>query len=1319
MGAIFPFASSPDALSSYVPVTLLRHLGGNFSWEQKPAVERLSTALMFIDIAGFTRMTEKLRREKTDGVETISEILNIYFACLIETITAHGGDIVQFAGDALLVLWPESEEQTPLTSITLRAARCALEIQSRIRSLVLPDDLRFSIRISLGAGNILLTYLGGIRSQWYVLVTGAPLSQLNITHSHTEPGQVVASLQAWAPIREYCSATQGMNGTVCIHAVHALEEPRPLIRPSIDKKIEAKLAHFLPASLRQRLLAGDHPWCAELRRATVLFLNLPELNYATPLERAQQIMCAVQQVIHIHDGAINKLSVDEKGASLLVAFGMPSNTHEDDPARAVRCGFDAYDALAALGFRCSIGIATGEVFCGPIGSDIRRDFTLIGDIVNIAARLMQVAAGEILCDEKTSQVIHLELHCEALPAIFVKGKVDLMPVFRPLRQLPAHMHERPVIVGRKREKAVLRDRLAFFSAGALGTPVIVEGDAGVGKSVLLRDAADFAKRLGCTIAWGGGLAIEQHVPFHAWKAVFQSIFFPSATIPSALGPALGKEVLERYGVPFDLAPLLNTVSGLRLPDSQLTKSMRGLVRAENTQELLLKVLEHAARPEPFVIFMEDLHWCDSASLGLLARLSMRKLRVLACISTRPLADDASPLHWGLLQSAGTTHIALRALTPEDSVQLICSRLGTTKIPEEVGAYIYSRAKGHPLFTEELACGLQEQGTLEIVNGDCRLGASDKMQDLENLPDNLKSAVWSRVDRLTFLHQQMLLRVGSVLGASFEIPMLTDVYPLRDATPAALTQDLSSLLASGFIEKDLSTANPRLMFKHALIQEAIYGLLLPSQKQALHERAARWFERHEKGRRSRYYVLLAHHWKHAGDLRRALFYLEKAGATLVRTGAFDEAILALEQLIRADIPWRIHPHREARWRRLLAEAHWGKGNLLECSHYLDQATRAAKCATPQRIISYLPILLGQTLLQLWHRRGNFKNRASRQRFEELRIERGKIFIDAVEISYFMNRKTDLLLAAVRAANACEYISRQDLRAKSFATLGTVLGIVGRHRASSRYISRAKKMLEGIDDLRVRGHVLKYIMVYALGLGNWQEAFAVTSEACDIFYRLGDKVQWAQTKGALAKVYLYQGQYAEAGEIERELCEEAERNGTQQFVMWGLVWQAVAFFRARQFEEMRHFVHEARVRLNSECDEPTRVTLYALYACLLQHDNEDPAKIRGVVCDALEILKKENPATFYSLDGMIILSEVCRQLEHGQRQGALTAATLGILKKFARKFPIAKAYTLFLRGHQSACRGHANRARSLWRRGLEEARLRNMQYEIMLLERAMGL
>ena len=260
---------------------------------------------------------------------------------------------------------------------------------------------------------------------------------------------------------------------------------------------------------------------AELRPVTILFVNLPALPGAASLAEAQDVLCAVQSELYRYEASINKITADNKGTMLVAALGLPPLAHEDDPVRGIGAAVAVQSRLRELGWRCSIGVTTGRVFCGAIGSPQRREYTVIGDVVNLSARLMQAAEESILCDAATYRAARDRADFDALPPIQVKGKTEPVAVYCPREATASpstQRHELPLI-GRETELAAFRSGLDALGRGETQT-LLIEGEPGIGKSRLVAALREIARSQNTICLVGEANAIEGQRPYHAWRSVF-------------------------------------------------------------------------------------------------------------------------------------------------------------------------------------------------------------------------------------------------------------------------------------------------------------------------------------------------------------------------------------------------------------------------------------------------------------------------------------------------------------------------------------------------------------------------------------------------------------------------------------------------------------------------------------------------------------------------------------------------------------------------------------------------------------------------------
>jgi class 3 adenylate cyclase/tetratricopeptide (TPR) repeat protein len=906
--------SSPvETLAAYVPQLVVRRFIDQPEPLTKPVTEHFFAAVLFADISGFTALTERFAKNGLAGAEQVSALLNDYFGQMIDLVTAHGGDVVKFAGDAMLALWPANQSDTARALAVQRATDCALRMQQRLHNYVAAQNVRLSMRMGLSAGDVTVAHIGGVNKRWEFIVAGSPLLQLRSIKQVAVPGDVVLSPQAWALVQDRSIGQQLDSNDVRVEQIDAPPAFAPQPDRSFSPQAEVALRAYIPFAALSRLDAGQTGWLAELRRVSVIFLNLPDLNYTASLSQAQQMMHAMQTTLYHFEGSINKLSVDDQGVTLLAALGLPPLSHEDDPARAVQAALGMQSVANSMGLRSSIGITTGQIFCGLVGNDRRREYTIVGDIVNLSTRLMQSAPGEIRCDATTMIAAQARLKFETLPPISVKGKTEPVAIYRPIGELTTSDRTATAItqlsaqietVGRAKERSVLYQALDRLIADGLGGVIVIEGEPGIGKSRLVADALKRAQLLAVPDWIVNGNAIETATPYYAWRSVFSQLFGLET-----LGDAQTRrqQVLSRLQADPDLlgiAPLLNAVLPLDFPDNEFTEQLTGQSRADSTRHLLLSLLvnltDRSAR-SPQLLVLEDAHWLDSASWAFAELLGREIPSLLIVISLRPINEASIPEYRALRQMSGAQVLQLGPLTSDDSMDLVCRRLGVNELPAEVRALILEKAEGHPFYSEELAYALRDAGLIVIADGQCTIAPAAGDLRALNLPDTVQGVIISRIDRLT-PPQQLTLKVASVIGRVFAYHLLRDVHPIEDDRPH-LVQYLAKLEQLDITP--LETPEPELayIFKHAITQDVAYNLMLFAQRRQLHQAIAEWYEHAPLDDRSSYIQLLAHHWLMADQAEKAIGYLTQAAKQAARVGANAEAkalyLQALDSLRQLD------------------------------------------------------------------------------------------------------------------------------------------------------------------------------------------------------------------------------------------------------------------------------------------------------------------------------------------------------------------------------------------------------------------------------------
>jgi len=580
----------PVELATYVPALVARRFADRREPLDVPESERFPAAVLFADISGFTALTERLAGTGPNGVEELTELLNDCSGELVELVGTHGGEVVKFAGDALLAIWPADDDDS---GVTAWAARCGLAMQQSLEGGEFAARVQLSVRIAVGSGQVSVAHLGGVRGRWELVVGGPAVVQACAAEQLARPGDVVLSPDAYDVLLAICTGEQvrlgaGGRSALRLASIRPPTSAAPLVRGvGAVEAAGPALRGYVPAAVTARLAAGQSAWISELRPVTVLFLRLPGLDdiSSDTLEQAQKLVGEVQEALYEYEGSVNKLVIDDKGATLVAAFGLPPVAHEDDPVRAVQAALGIQARLQSRGLRPALGLATGRVFCGSVGSSKRREYTMIGGVVNLAARLMQAANDELVCDAATRQATEAKLAFEALPPRRLKGWAQPVAVFRPRGQSLARPRSGS-LVGRAREQDLLSQRLIGLQQGQGGT-VLVEGEAGIGKSRLVGGLVEQAAALPVRTLVGAADAVRSTTPYHAWRPVFESVFGVEDVAESS---ERRTRVLDRLRVRPDLerlAPLLADVLPLDLPSDEVVGQLRGPVRADNLRRLLM------------------------------------------------------------------------------------------------------------------------------------------------------------------------------------------------------------------------------------------------------------------------------------------------------------------------------------------------------------------------------------------------------------------------------------------------------------------------------------------------------------------------------------------------------------------------------------------------------------------------------------------------------------------------------------------------------------------------------------------------------------
>lgn len=436
---------------------------------------KTDAAVLFADISGFTKLTEKLN-QRLNGAELLCSELDVVYGALCEEADVLGGDAVKFAGDAICFVWAVEDSERggkDLSEATRRAALCAHRQHARIRRHPYVEGVKLTLHVGISAGPLTCLSItrarpAGQRQRSEFIVAGPPLERISIAEPLAGPGETVCSPEVWEHVKDYFVGSEPnfrkhpalrekAVGYVKLDELLDEEEdvvdaPKMSLMAStveLLKPYDVELiAPFVPRAF-ERILRDKHATAtfvehgkhskAEIRELTVAFCSFHGLDVAREPQRTEDLVSCVDWAVRNYDGSINKFIVDDKGTLAVIVFGLPTSVHENAATRCLAAIRLLQENLPALSMSCWVGVTTAKTFCGAVGSRRRMEYTVMGDSVNVAARLMNacdiISRGQrknaVIVANSTRRATADEIEYDELDPIEVKGKSHPVSIFSP------------------------------------------------------------------------------------------------------------------------------------------------------------------------------------------------------------------------------------------------------------------------------------------------------------------------------------------------------------------------------------------------------------------------------------------------------------------------------------------------------------------------------------------------------------------------------------------------------------------------------------------------------------------------------------------------------------------------------------------------------------------------------------------------------------------------------------------------------------------------------------------------------------------------
>ena len=940
-----------ERMAAYIPQTLVNRLLHGEELEPGQA-RRFKAATLFCDISGFSHMANELAADGPRGAEELNRVLLMTFTAMINAIHNAGGVVSHFHGDAMMIYIPDDGQAA------VHALACAQFMQNLLqqgynqalitRSNNQPAVFNLSMRVGVGYGECLEVVVGDLAKGLECVVAGSAIDDAVEAEKRAQAGQVMASQRVLAkanlPTREpFGLVTEVLPVPYSQQSLHwdayAAEQLW---------RVAEIAAAFVPRALHDRIMTDNSYFVAEHRPVTSLFVRFEGINYgrADAHDLLQQYYVWACQLVARYGGEnsrVNRILTGDKGSMLHIIFGAP--VAPEAPGQALRCALALQREKPSFITSQQIGVTTGQAFACAVGSQTRREYTVVGEIINLSSRLTDLCApNQVLTDGETAHKAQEQIVFTSHGAAKVKGFAQPVALFEATAvrhsidqlRLRFDTTQRP-LTWRKTEQEQLHDLVQKGLRGH-GVAVAIYGLTSAEPTRFVGPAIYEWLDKGGHVFLGLGQHHLREIPFSPWLPIWRDFFGlqPEQTVWQQQQHIERK--LRELGMDAPDWRPWGRLLGLEVVGEEVVSAVE--TRIQQAAALMQYGFTRLAARHPILIVLENIHWADQESLSLL-RLVVEGWRnhpiviLLTFAAGSQLALDQLP--------PATVTIPLAELPVPEGVALVQGLVRGLEIPPVLLRHLGLHNPAglvNPLFLEESIHMMLEKGVVQL-NG--YLVVDEEALVGLKIPESVQSLLLSRLDRIS-AEARTLLQASAVIGRQFDRQTLQ--YALMGLPVRNMAAALEELIAARLIRQVVKEP-PTYIFQDEAIQEVVYESIPYARRQRWHASVADWLVathgRHAKAT----YPLIAYHYGrtdlHERGLEFALGAADEAFAQQSAQSALElygQAEMHLAALPNSAALWVTAVHIWLRRGELLRQA--GKFELA-----INDARQAARLAREQR------------------------------------------------------------------------------------------------------------------------------------------------------------------------------------------------------------------------------------------------------------------------------------------------------------------------------------------------------------------------------------
>lgn len=1174
-----------SSLTAFIPAPVVQ--------EQlaKPHAARITASywygsLLFADLSGFTKLSERLSTLGKQGAEEISLIIINLFTSLLNEVKRFGGQPLKFGGDALMVFFDASQLGEAHAEL---AASAALTMQQRMQSFtdVQTPVGSFSLllRIGVHSGRILASQVGD-NEHVELVISGTTVNLVASAQEEAEPGEVLISTRTYELIGTDPSLRVMQRGEHFYvlqqlqfnYPTIELNDPVPSLPETIDdntisqleQQIAALKPYLMPQIPKRYIEQNSELELGEFRIVSVLFVHYSSVGTIIDILNEDPELAArllnvfykrIQAVIHSYGGVINKVDTATSGNKIMALFGAPV-AHGDDTLRAVRCALELThiidqsnreiadilsDYQANLNkssnfeeyfaFQQRIGISTGTVFAGLVGAKDRHEYTVMGADVNLAARLMGTAeVNTVVLAPNTASLVQRDINVTALEPISLKGfSQPVTPyvasnVRYESRERPAfesYFHIPPLIA--RNDELELYLKQSRYALEESGRVLTIIGGPGIGKSrfleALVQELVRDTSLQTFDLYVGECQLYEQSLSYGAVRGLLRYILKIDSLAHHdtiTISKRIHKHIQHYVPHLLRFSPLLSDMIGVALPETSLTRQLTPQQRHDRAQELVESLLGSMYKDNGLLIMIDDLHWADPSSLELLERLANQADDSRILMLLSYRHDQGLKEPWSELPNSSRLHLKELSLSASKT---LAQAMLQAPLPDEI-LPLLERTQGNPFFIEEMLHDLVTTGSL--VNYSQRDGSSfwQLAQPLDSLelPDSVEGILTAQLDRLDD-HFRELIQIASVIGRKFMYQILQGIFNQKELLDAGLQY----LASSDILLLEEAGQDKAYLFRHSLVRDVAYESILYSRRRILHQRVAELIISIYGPASVEQLPLIAQHYLLAEQWDKAFEYHWQAGHSAQQRYANQEALLLFNRALE------IAKHVQQPQRVVKIHEHIGSlqmllGNfdaaLSSFEHALELLIPQAKQYDEQVALLHRQIATVYERLSDFEEAANWLDKAISHTQQLGSHERTRCYLLRAGLLQRQGKLRECLQWAARGLLLAESLDNREDQAKAYKLLGGTYCSLGDLDSAIQPTYECLQFYTSVNNLEEQAGAHINLGNIFYDLGRWQEAREQYEAAVQITSEIGNSFEQALAHNNLGEVLRNQGNTTEA-------------------------------------------------------------------------------------------------------------------------------------------------------------------------------------------------